>query len=903
MLLATIAALSLSAAPPKPFVAGPSVEGVSEYSLPNGLKVIFAPDPSKPVVTVNLTVFVGSRHENYGEKGMAHLFEHMLFKKTKKFADVKAELGKLGGDANGTTWFDRTNYFETFPADDAKLKTAIELEAERLRNAVISRDQLATEMTVVRNEFERGENNPERVLQQRVMSSAYLWHGYGNATIGAKSDIENVPNERLLAFYDLYYQPDNAALIIAGSFDEAKTFKLIADTFGKIPKPKRKLFPTYTREPTHDGETQVTVRRTGGTPVVLAGYHVPGISDADAAAVDLLEKLLGESPSGRLYKALVEPKKAARVGCQSWTFAEAGYFFCSATLNEGGAAGPARDALLSTLEGLVKQPPTKEEVERAKVATLKDYELLLNDSQRLSWALSETVAQGDWRLFFLMRDRTEALTVDDIKRVAAKYLKAANRSLGEYVPTEKPDRAELPEPADLKPVFAEYKGKAAVAQGEAFDVTPAKIEERVKRGALSGGTKLSLLPKKTRGETVQLHFSFKHGTEKALSGQRVAGDLAASMLLRGSKTKTRQQLKDALDALKANVRIAPAAQGVTVTVEVRRPELAATLALVGEVLKTPAFDAQEFEQLKRDALARYAQQKDDPQTIGHRELRRMLSPFTDVKHPYYITTVPELIAATNAVKLEELKSYHAKFYGAQSGFIAAVGDFDETELTTQLEKLFGAWKAKEAYVRIPAPYVALPVRDATIEVPDKPMAFFGAGHVLQLKDSDADFPALYLADYMLGGGFLNGRVPQRLREKEGLSYGAGTHLEAGSQDDFAAIIGYAIYAPQNVTKVEVGFKEEVQLAIDKGFTGKELDAAREGLLKELEGDRANDGQLAAELAQQLELDRTWAFDTALEAQLKKVSLKEINETLKRRVDPAKFSFIKSGDFKSVAAPK
>ena len=903
-MLTALVVLTLAGAPPKPFVAGPTVEGISEYSLPNGLKVLFVPDPSKPVVTVNLTVFVGSRHENYGEKGMAHLFEHMLFKKTKKFADVKQELTKLGGDANGTTWFDRTNYYESFPASDEKLKTAIELEAERLRNAIISREQLQTEMTVVRNEFEMGENDPGSVLEERVLSAAFQWHNYGNTTIGAKSDIERVPNEKLLAFYETYYQPDNAMLVIAGKFDEAKTFKLIADNFGKIPKPKRAVpLATYTDEPVHDGEVSVTVRRVGGTPMLMIGYHIPAASDPDAAAVDMLDYLLGESPAGRLYKDLVTPRKAAKIGCTSYTLKEPGYFICNAQLNAKDPVGPARDALISAMEGIAKKPFTNEDVDRAKGAMLKQVELLLNSSDRVGVYLSEFASAGDWRLLFLSRDRIEKVTPEDISRVAAKYFKASNRTLGEYAPTEAPERAEIPAVADLGPVLKDYTGRAEVAQGEAFDASPKNIDARTTRTALSGGMKLAMLSKKTRGETVQVTLQLKLGSEKALNNQRAAGDFAARMLLRGTKTKTRQQIKDKLDSLKASVRFMPGPQTLTATIEVRRPQLKETLDLIAECLKTPAMDATEFEQLRREVLAGYEQQKDDPQAIGFTGLQRVLSPFQTKGHPLYVSSIPELEADTKALKLDDVKAYQAKFYGAQTGFAAVVGDFDAKEVQAQLETLFGTWKAAETYTRIPVPFQAVEQKNATIETPDKKMAFYGTGTSVALKESDPDVAAMMIADFMLGGGFLNGRVPQRLREKEGLSYGAGTFLRAGTHDDFAAVLGYAIYAPQNVEKVEKGFSEEVALAVDKGFTDAELKLAREGLLKQLESGRSEDAALAQDLMQQLELGRTMEFDQKLEDKLNSLSVSDVNATLKKYVDAKKFSVIKVGDFKKVAAPK
>ena len=250
-----------------------SVEGINEYRLPNGLRVLLFPDPSKPTVTVNITYLVGSKHENYGETGMAHLLEHLLFKGSTKHTNVPKELQDHGSRPNGTTWFDRTNYFETFQASDANLEWALDLEADRMVNSFVAKKDLDSEMTVVRNEYESGENSPMNVLQERVMSAAYLWHNYGKSTIGARSDIENVPIDRLQAFYRNYYQPDNAILLVAGKIDEGKTLGLINRYFGGIPRPQRVLQANYTTEPVQDGE-----RRRTAVPAV-AERPVAGESD------------------------------------------------------------------------------------------------------------------------------------------------------------------------------------------------------------------------------------------------------------------------------------------------------------------------------------------------------------------------------------------------------------------------------------------------------------------------------------------------------------------------------------------------------------------------------------------------------------------------------------------------
>ena len=338
-----------------------SVEGITEYRLQNnGLRVLLFPDLSKPTITVNITFLVGSRHENYGETGMAHLLEHMLFKGSRKHPNVPKELQDHGSRPNGTTWFDRTNYFETFQASDENLEWALDLESDRMVNSFVAKKDLDSEMTVVRNEFERGENSPMSVLEERVMSTAFLWHNYGKSTIGARSDIENVPIDRLQAFYRNYYQPDNAILMVAGKFDETKTLGLVMKYFGSLPKPQRVLQPNYTVEPTQDGERSVTLRRVGEVQGVIVAYHLPPGSHPDFAALNLAAAILGDSPSGRLYKALVETKKATNVSSETYQLKEPGVALFKATVRKDVPLEDARQSLLRTMDEIASKPFTAE---------------------------------------------------------------------------------------------------------------------------------------------------------------------------------------------------------------------------------------------------------------------------------------------------------------------------------------------------------------------------------------------------------------------------------------------------------------------------------------------------------------------------------------------------------------
>jgi zinc protease len=489
-----------------------------------------------------------------------------------------------------------------------------------------------------------------------------------------------------------------------------------------------------------------------------------------------------------------------------------------------------------------------------------------------------------------------------VNRVAQRYFKPSNRTMTEYVPTEHPDRAEIPALVDLTPVVKGYTGDQALAAGEAFEATPKNIESHTTRTALKNGLKVALLPKKTRGETVHLVMELDYGTAASLFGKRQVGYAAASMVTRGTLKKTRQQFKDELDKLRVALTVHPQPQGVVVSMEVRKPQLGAALDLVAEALKEPRFDPKEFESMRREVLAQVEQEKDDPNAIGFNTLTQLMSPFPK-GHPLSVPSFDEVIADATAMKLDEAKDFQARFYGAQDGQVAVVGDFDPKAVTEKLEALFGGFVAKEKYERIPNPYVAMEKKEATTQTPDKAMAFYGAAENFKMKDTDPEYPAMLMADYLLGGGFLSGRVPKRLREKEGWSYGAGTSLHVDERDDNAFLLGYAIEAPQNTDKADAAFHDEVQKATDKGFTDEELKLGKDGLLQQRQQELANDESLAADLANNLDVGRTMEFEDKLDQSLKGLALKDVNAALKKHVDASRFTTVKAGDFKKIAAPK
>ena len=888
-----------AAALPEGITKGASVEGITEYNLKNGLKVLLFPDPSKPTITVNITYLVGSRHEGLGETGMAHLLEHMVFKGSTKHTNIPQELTSHGARPNGTTWLDRTNYFETFAATDENLKWALDLESDRMVNSFIKKEDLATEFSVVRNEFEMGENSPQNVLNERVVSSAYLWHNYGNSTIGNRTDIEKVPIDNLQAFYKKFYQPDNAVLVVAGKIDEPKTLAMINQYFGAIPRPARVLQATYSQEPTQDGERMVTLRRVGDTKVVSALYHIMPGSHPDYPTMDVVIELLTNEPSGRLYKALVETKKASQQYGYSFTTKDPGYVYFAAEMLKDKSLDDAKTALLSTLDSVAIKTPSKEEIDRAKAKLLKDVELSFKNAERVGLAMSEYIATGDWRLGFLYRDALEKVAPADVKRVASYYFKPSNRTVGVFIPEQAPDRVDVPQPPDVMAMVKDYKGRALVAQGEAFDPSPANIDGRTRRSEQPNTIELAFLPKSTRGNEVNARMTLRYGDQKSLMNKSAISVFTASMLDKGTTTRSRQQIKDELDKLKAQVNVFGGGNQVNVIIKTTKENLPAVIRIVGDVLKHPAFDANEFEKLKQEQLAQIESQRSEPQSIAFTAFQRQMNPYPkeDIR---YTSTPDEDVADVKALKLDDLKQFHKDFYGAQNATLAVVGDFDETPVRKVVTDELGTWKAKKPFSRLVTAYNDIKPTPQSLEAPDKANAFMVAGVNIPLRDDDPDYPALVLGNYMLGGGFLNSRLAVRIRQKEGISYGVGSQLSANPLDKTGSFMTYAIYNPENAERLEKAFREEMEKVVKEGFTADEIKAARSGLLQSRMVSRAQDPSLVGTLNNYLYLNRTMNWDADFEKKMESLTPEQVNAAMKKHIDPSKISIIKAGDFAKAA---
>lgn len=868
------------------------VEGVTEYRLANGLQVLLFPDPSKPTATVNVTYLVGSRSEGYGETGMAHLLEHLIFKGSKKYPHPEKEFSRRGFRNNGSTWLDRTNYFSTFQATDDNMRWALGWKADAMTQSFIAKKDLDSEMTVVRNEFEMGENEPTRVLFQRTLATMFDWHNYGHPTIGNRSDIENVSIENLQAFYRRYYQPDNAVLIVAGRFDEAKTLGWIAETFGRIARPTRKLPVFWTVEPVQDGQRDFTVRRHGDVQIAILAYRVSSSLHPDSEPLGVAAEILGNTPNGRLHRELVQTGLAAQVFAYPLPSRDPGALMFGVVVKKGDPLEKARDKLIEVVEStLVNQPPTQAELERVRKDSDNSFERLLSSPEDFAVALSESIALGDWRLFFLARDRVATVTSEQVVAAGKQYFRRDNRTVGLFVPDDSPQRATIPATPTPGQRLAEFKPKAGLALGEAFEPSQQNIDRRTRRVA-AGDLKLALLPKKTRGETVNVAMTFRYGDERSLAGQSVNAMLADMMVTRGTDKLTRQQIADEMTRLKMT--------GGPRHFQTTRANLADALRLAAHIGRDASFPAAEFESLKRELVTALQGQINDP---GERSRDALQTHFNTYPpgDPRYYMPLAERIEAVQKASLDDVRRFHADFWGTSRGEIAVVGDFDDRATETLLRELYAGWTSKAPYARVLQEPRAIEAKRMFIDTPDKENAFYRARINLTLRDDDPDYAPLLLANYMFGGGpGLSNRLVDRVRQRDGISYGAGSNLLVRTHDRAAAWQIGGIAAPQNSAKLEQAVREEIERMLKDGFSQKDVDDARNGLLQERLVTRSDDAAVAGAWVGLLDAGRTFAFSKQLEDRLRALTPADVNAAVRRHIDPAKISAAIAGDAKKGA---
>ena len=876
-----------------------TVEGITQYQMANGLKVLLASDLADERVTVNLTYLVGSRHEGYGESGMAHLLEHLIFKGTPGTADPKAEFRKRGFTFNGSTTADRTNYYATFVSSQESLDWYLGWQADAMVNSFIAKKDLDSEMTVVRSEFEIAGNNPFATLSQRVTAAAYPWHNYGKPTIGNRADIENVDIARLQTFYKRYYRPDNAVLMVAGKFDPAATLLGIQKAFGALARPTQPVPQTYTQEPVQDGERSAVVRRPASAQLLLISYHAPAALHPDNMALTVLTTALGDVPSGRLHKALVESKLAQGVFVGVERRREASSIIFGTAFAPEDEPLARQKLLLDIVENMAREPLRQDEFDRAKAKIEKNLELAFANAAAVAQGALQFEVLGDWRAMFVDRERMKAVTLDDVNRVARTYLLTANRTLGHLIPTKAPMRA--PE-ISLPDVAAYLQGFTLTEKGmesSAFDFSTRSLDEKVMFSSTAGGIKTALLPKPVRGDLVKLSVKFKFGSLESLRDQGAAAMLAGQMLDKGTTSMTRQQIHDEQVRLGAALSLHFGEEGGALTLTVKKENAMAALALATRLLRQSVFPPDEFEEIRAAQIKALQGQIKDKSAQAHNAWSRYGNPYPK-GDPRYLYSLEETLQELTAVTRDQAYAFYQRFYGAQNVQITVLGPIDTLQYQQQFALALDGWKAPQAWQRVEQPLIARTPARLVFDTPDKSNASLAAYHALPLRAGQFDWQdyAMSLATRIFGGG-PGSRLWVRLRESDGLSYSAGAAYGASRYEANANISLSAEVAPGKVSAAESALKEELLRSLSEGFTATEVETFKRQFLADRLRGRSGDAWALAFMRDQMEFGQAPDAYERGDAMIESLTTEQVNTAWKKFVKPEKLVWGVFGDQSTV----
>lgn len=832
-----------------------SLAGIQEYRLrSNGMKILLVPSHAAPVITFMVVYHVGSRNEAPGNTGSAHLLEHMLFNKStrnfgranghKTFQQVLFEAGADASTTNMTTWYDRMNGYSTLPAD--KLDLAMKIEADRLGRGLILDSERQPEMSVVRNEYEIGENDPGRALSKALIAAAIVAHPYHWNTIGYRTDIEGVSTEKLREHYRNFFHPDNAEAILVGDFDPPKALALFNREFGAFPRSRQPVPKVITVEPPQEGERRVIVRRPGEVGLVQLAYMRPGSLDADFIPLDVLAEILGDGVNARLYQALVEKGLATDVSADNYTLMDPYPILFAATVAPGVGHDKVEAALKAALYEVGARGVTEEELARAKkqieVAVIRSrdgtYEYAAN--------LGEAVASANWRWFVTYVDRMKKVTADDVKRVAAAYLVPDHATVGWFVPVHQeaqppaggtapkkgaggaalPDKRPGAGGSARPPVSAAALATAAsTAAGAAARVpaagAPATFAARTLHRVLGNGLTLDVVENHAV-PTVAVQGLVFAGRIAAPAGQPALPQLTATMLTRGTRSHDKRAIAATLDDAGIQLRISSDLLGANLNGAGLSRDLRLLLATLAEELREPAFADSELVKAKREMSATVLRASEDTFQRAYDRLTQLS--FAE-GHPYRAPTKEEMLASIDRVRADDLRSFHRDRYVGAATSLVIVGDVDAAAAAALADSLLGGMTRGERPALPSARTEAgVPGREA-VTMRGKANMDIVYGEASGLRRTDSDYEAALLANAALGQNDLSSRLGVRVRDTEGLTYSIFSRFAMTDLIDGVFLADVKV-APQNLQKALRSAREVMEKYATEGITQGELDVQK-----------------------------------------------------------------------------
>lgn len=870
------------------------IQGIEEYKLPNGLRIVLVPDATKPTLTMNLTVLVGSVHEGGGEAGMAHVFEHILFHSAEGFPDITETLKNLGANYNGSTSYERTNYFETVNATDENLETVIKLEAARLSKADLKPEDLEKEGKIVENEFDIGESSPQGLLFKAFMGAMYDYHNYGRSPIGTVDDFRALKIDAIRAFYKRYYRPDNAVVILTGKFERAKALGLIQKHFGGF-KGTGEGRPVYTtREPAARGERRVTVRKTGDSRLVLIGYRIPGASSPESPVATVLGNMLASGKTGPLYEAVVGKGLAASLFVGSYDLRTASPFLGLAMLPKDKDPDAVESTMIEYFEKKI-DALTQADLDRAKSTLDRDFDELLNDPEALGTQLSEYEAAGSWKILLIQRELAKKVTLDDVKKFAVKYLRSENRVVARFEPDEKAASV-IPDTEPDLSAYADLLSKmpATVKAVKEFDYAPSAIQTSLQWTA-AGPAKIGVITKEVKGDDVFVEFGIPLAGRAKIRESIAAGEALAGVLTERTKSMDKSETAKKLAEWKASIGVSISLDRASVSIRAKKDTLKDVMALATEMLRAPFITEEQLKEYVTKAEGQIKARKDNPMMLVMEELPKVVfSPSDPRRGP----SPEERLEDLKKLSLEALHKFHRDYLGADGMLAGVVGQVSLDEAARLFGPLVRDWKANTPFTIERNDAVEKVAEEKRrVETPGKPAAFSILLQPMRLSADSPEYPALDAATWVLFQDPLSSRIPKRVREQEALSYMTIGQVLCRLNGDFALI---AIFSQTKPEKAEtaIGFiRDELAKALKDGITAEELKSYTKSYRSRMVQQRSQDAVLAGSIP---ELQR-WGLDFTLwakqDAAVERLTLDDVNAAMRKFVRPGKMGLLQIGDFK------
>jgi zinc protease len=863
---------------------------VKKTVLANGMTVLTKEVRSAPVVTVQVWYKIGSRNEAPGVNGIAHQLEHMLFKGTK---DRPIQFGRLfaalGSSFNAFTSYDQTAYFGT--VEKNKLTSLLTLEADRMQNSTIDTEKLTGEKRVVISELQGYENGPSYRLDRAVKRAAFPNSPYGLTVGGTKADVEKFTVEQVRSYYDSYYAPNNATLVVVGDFDTASLMTKVQETFGKVPRRELKVSQPPTTAATAPTR-RLTLKQPGSTQIAIEVYPVPEATHPDVPAIDVMNYILTEGRSSRMYQSIVETGIATSLDGGAANLAAGGWYEISSIVEVGKSLPKLEAAVDKQIELLQAKGVTADEIARAKAQVKASYLLGNRDINSQARQLgNDQTTTGDYQFTDKYLAGVERTTAADVQRVAKKYLQPNLKTIGYFQPTQITDKT--------APTASGGKTAENFAPGAPVDPselakylppldadTSSQTQALPQEIKLTNGVRVFLLPDAST-PTVTLTGNIQAGTEFDNPATAGLATLTATNLMSGTKTKTALTIAKTLESRGAGLGFAASREGVSLGGNALSKDLPILLQTLGDVVQNANFPQQKFDLSRQRALTSLKLELDSPNSVARKKFQQTIYP---KGHPFTNFPTAETLSS---LKPADLQAFYRQHYLPSNTILAIVGDFQVADVQRLLEDNLGKWSGTATPVKLNYPVPELPTKQVLVSssLPGKTQAITLLGNKAIDRKDPRYYSALVL-NQILGGDTLSSRLGTEIRDRQGLTYGIYSSFAAGKrQGTFIISMQTAPEDAQKATQSTIALLKDLQ---SKGVTPAEVANAKRSISSNYTVELASPDEIAGATLGNAVYGLDPSEISEFPKKIQAVTLEQVNQVAKELIQPDRLVVITAG---------